>query len=124
MTEPRRPLPPADEELWSLAEKMADGTATAADRDRLDARLRGAPDGRLFYVAFLDLHAHLQWRTRGAAGRPAARRPRPGRRPRLAVAAALALAAGLLVALCSPASGPRKGSTPTSRTPRTGPSRC
>lgn len=60
-------LPLADEELWSLVEAFVEGDATTTQRNRLEARLRTEPPARLFYVAFLDLHSHLQWRTRGEA---------------------------------------------------------
>jgi ferric-dicitrate binding protein FerR (iron transport regulator) len=109
------PLPPADDELWSLVEALVEGSATAAERDRLEARLRAEPAARSFYVAFLDLHAHLQWRTRGEASptrsaelgaRNAARAPRWRR---AAFAASLALAAGLLVAFFVWRHGPEEG---------------
>lgn len=58
-------LPTADDELWTLVEAVIAGTADEADRDRLEARLRTEPQARLFYVAYLDIHAHLQWMTRG-----------------------------------------------------------
>jgi hypothetical protein len=58
-------LPAADGELWSLVEAVVEGTATAEERDRLEARLRAEEQARLFYVAYLDLYAHLQWTTRG-----------------------------------------------------------
>jgi hypothetical protein len=67
MSEQPPPLPPPDEELWALVEAFVEGSATAAQRDRLETRLRTEPPARLFYVAFLDLHAQLQWRTRGEA---------------------------------------------------------
>jgi hypothetical protein len=100
----------ADEELWSLVEAMVDGTATAEEQERLQTRLQAEQQARLFYVAYLDLHAHLQWSMRGESvprngtARPEvpSQKPSPLRRilrSRLggAVAAALVLAAGLLV---------------------------
>jgi hypothetical protein len=116
MTEPRERLPTADGELWSLVEAVVDGTAGVAEQARLEARLRAEPEARLFYVAYLDLHAHLQWRTRGGSaarpspqpkGRPALRAPRVA----LWVAASLALAAGLLLLLPS-RHGPEEGEPP------------
>jgi hypothetical protein len=105
-------LPPADDELWLLVEAMVDGAVTPGERERLEGRLRAEPQARLFYVAYLDLHAHLQWRTRGESAPPAgASLPRSevqGRwRPRRlwesvarpSVAVFLALSAGFLVAL-------------------------
>jgi hypothetical protein len=65
MTERGSQLPAADSELWSLVEALVEGTATVPERDRLEARLRGESQARHFYVAYLDLHAHLQWRMRG-----------------------------------------------------------
>jgi hypothetical protein len=94
MTEPLR-RPSADGELWALVDAFLDSTATVAERDRLDARLRDEPQARSFYVAYLDLHAQLQWRTRGGSARPA----HPRGRWRGWLAAAVALAAGLLVAV-------------------------
>src|SRR5438132_11836403 len=73
MTEPSRQPPPVDDELWSLVEILVTGTATAEERDRLDVRLRADPSARLFYVTYLDLHAQLQWSTRGASVPPRAR---------------------------------------------------
>jgi hypothetical protein len=98
MTEPRAHLPPVDDELWSLTEAMVDGAATAADRDRLQTRLRAESHARLFYVTYLDLHAQLQWQTRGASA-PAGSARRPAARPRriLAWPLRVALAASLLV---------------------------
>ena len=100
MTAAKEPLPSGDEELWSLVEAFVTETASPAQRDRLEARLRSDRQARLFYISYLDLHAHLQWRTRGVAvpaaqGGPPLRggKTRPGapgpfRRSRLAVAAA------------------------------------
>jgi hypothetical protein len=67
MSQPRTPLPPPDAELWALVESLVDGSATAAGRDRLEALLRADKAARLFYVSYLDLHAQLQWSTRGGA---------------------------------------------------------
>jgi hypothetical protein len=132
MTERSGHRPSADEELWSLVEATLEGTATARQRDRLQARLRSEPDARRFYVAVLDLHAALQWRTRGmavpaaGAGRPrpaevttlaqvdrgsscvpvARRFSAPSLRSYLTAAAALALAGGLLVAVLVRRPGP------------------
>src|SRR5262249_30888580 len=95
-------------------EALVQGTATAAQRDRLEARLAAEPSSRWFYVAYLDLHAHLQWTTRGEAAPPRDAQeppsrgnevPAPGRRvgarSRWALAAAVALAVGLAAALVS-----------------------
>jgi hypothetical protein len=60
-----RHLPQADGELWSLVEAFVEGTATMTERDSLEARIRAEPQARWFYVAYLDLHAQLQWRMRG-----------------------------------------------------------
>jgi hypothetical protein len=70
MTQTSGHLPPVDGELWSLVEALVEGTATASERDRLETRLRAEPGTRLFYVSYLDLHAHLQWRMRGEAAAP------------------------------------------------------
>jgi hypothetical protein len=118
MTEGRAQPPAADGELLALVEALVDGTATAEGRDRLEGRLRAEPRARQFYVAYLDLHAHLQWRTRGLQGVPGsinaegeggtwsvAPRTSPplvGRFrswSRLAVAASVVLATGLAVTL-------------------------
>jgi hypothetical protein len=71
MTAPRKTLTAADDELWALVAALVDGTATPTERDRLEQRLRAEPVCREFYVTFLDLHAQLQWRTRGESARPA-----------------------------------------------------
>jgi hypothetical protein len=99
------PLPAADGDLWALVEAIVDGAATAAERDRLETRLRAEQQARRFYVAYLDLHAQLQWRMRGEAAPAVGTRPPRSRRLfrgpyRVAVAAALALAiTGLLAAV-------------------------
>src|SRR5436190_21364210 len=100
MNESTGQLPPVDADLWALVEALVDGVATAPERDRLQARLRTEHPARLFYVAYLDLHASLQWRTRGqsvpgTAGRP--RRRLLGSLTRLAVAAAFVLTVTALV---------------------------
>jgi len=119
MIEQSGQLPAGDSELWSLVEGMVEGTATAAERDRLEARLHAEPQAQLFYVAYLDLHAQLQWRTRGqlvnqgrqgeapaepGSAEPAGASPSPVRHLfaapyRLALAASLILAVGLVAAL-------------------------
>jgi hypothetical protein len=109
MSERRARLPAADGELWTLVEELVAGTATSTQRERLEARLRTEESARLFYVAYLDLHAALQWRMRGEASRPGAGRgPSRERRRvllpfpgvwRYTVGAAVALAMGLLVAV-------------------------
>jgi hypothetical protein len=123
MTERTAPLPPADDELWLLVEAIVGDTASPAERDRLEARLGSDPHARLFYVAYLDIHAQLQWRTRGqtappvAAPAPAppparAARPRRPSRRLLAVAlpaAALATAAAVVVGVLALRHGPEEG---------------
>jgi hypothetical protein len=107
MSEGGDPLPPAQEELWALVEALVAGTATPEERDRLEEVLRADAPARQFYVTYLDLHAQLQWRTRGKSAPPAsaeagAKRttPRTQRARRSPwVVAGLAVAAGLLVAL-------------------------
>jgi ferric-dicitrate binding protein FerR (iron transport regulator) len=102
MTGNQGQLPAADGELWALVEALVDGTATAAERDRLDARLRADLPAQLFYVAYLDLHADLQWQTRGQSVLPEAPRRPVTRRffGPLARAAAVFLAlAGALLAV-------------------------
>ena len=98
MMEHHEPLPSANDELWSLVEALLAGTATPEERDRLEAHLRADPQARLFYVTYLDVHAHLQWSTRGDAAPPVVRsQPSAFRwlwRP--AVAASFFLAVGLL----------------------------
>jgi hypothetical protein len=102
MSECSQQLPLADDELWSLVEALVTGSATPRERDQLEVRLRTEPPARLFYVAYLDLHAQLQWLTRGESVRPVARRP--ARRvfwlvARPALAASFLLAVGLLAFL-------------------------
>lgn len=111
------PPPAADGDLWELVEAYVEGTGAPAERARLEARLRDEASARLFYVAFLDLHASLQWRTRGEASRPGAG-PRRGVRLRLRpafralTAAALTLAALLVAVLVSPRRGPDEAEAP------------
>jgi hypothetical protein len=130
MTEFREPLSPGDAELWALIEALVDGTATAQERDRLEARLRAEPQVQWLYVAYLDLHAQLQWRTRGQSVPPAGSRqplsdglgssawPRWRRwvgwlrRPAVAAALALALLGGLLVAVLVNRPGSDEGESP------------
>jgi len=57
-------LPPADSELVRLVELMCDGIITPAERDRLELLLENDRDAKLFYIAYLDLHAHMQWTMR------------------------------------------------------------
>jgi hypothetical protein len=102
-------LPTADGEMWSLVEEFVAGTATPAQQERLEARLHAEESARLFYVAYLDLHAALQWRMRGEARRPSMdhgslRRRRPVLLPfphlsRYTAGAGLALAVGVLLAV-------------------------
>jgi hypothetical protein len=117
MTGRNERLPPADDELWSLVETVVTGAATPGDRDRLEARLRAEPQARPFYVAYLDLHAQLQWLTRGQSVSPASTASlRPPRRflwaSRLAVAAVVVLAAGLLAAVLAWRRGPEEAEGP------------
>jgi hypothetical protein len=58
-------LPPADSELARLVESFCDGTITPAEGRRLESLLAGDREAQLFYVAYLDLHAQVQWMTRG-----------------------------------------------------------
>jgi hypothetical protein len=54
-------LPAADSELSRLIAAMCGGTATHADRDRLEILL-GDPAARRAYLAFMGLHGELLWR--------------------------------------------------------------
>ncbi len=92
MTERRLLLPPVDDQLWELVEAYVTGDGT--QRAALEERLRRDPVARRFYVAYLDLHACLQWRTRGEAAAAVPRRPR-----RFVLRHWIALAACLLLAL-------------------------
>ena len=60
------PWPPLDSDLARLTAAMCDGTATAADRDRLE-RLLEEPAARRAYVTLTEIHAGLNWRS-GHAG--------------------------------------------------------
>jgi hypothetical protein len=54
-------LPPVDSELARLVEAMCDGTIAPTERDRLESLLAGDRDAKLYYVAYMDLHAEMQW---------------------------------------------------------------
>ena len=60
------PRDSADDELWSLVEAFCDGAASAAQRSMLNARLAVDPNARLFYLGYLQVHAELAWKRRGA----------------------------------------------------------
>src|SRR6516165_3042128 len=103
------PLPPVDDDLWGLIESFVEGTAAPDQLEHLEARLGSDAAARDFYVNYLDLHAHLRWRMRGAeegqatpatevSGRHQRRRFRILFSPRVAAVAA-ALALGLAVCL-------------------------
>src|SRR5947207_3283569 len=123
MSERREPLPPANDELVSLIEAIVTGTATPAERDRLEAHLRADSQARLFYVSYLYVHAHLQWMTRGdsfplaESHSPRTSRTRQRGRPfherlRWVVAASLLLAVGLLTAVLIARHGSEEGEVP------------
>ena len=69
-------LPPAESELSRLVESMCDGTIVSQERDRLELLLENDRDAQLFYVAYLDLHAQMQWMMRGEE-KPAESDPYP-----------------------------------------------
>src|SRR5207247_1701360 len=107
----------ASDELWSLVEALVDGQADDTQRAQLESRLRTDPDARQFYVEYLDLHAQLQWRTRGKSDGLAGPRLPVSRAPvrrtsrqlilaSLAAVASLAMAAAVFVALFVPRSLP------------------
>jgi hypothetical protein len=116
MTESSGRLPAGDSELWELVEALVEGTATPQEQERLEARLRAGPQAQAFYVAYLDLHSFLQWRTRGeSAGRskvspfwPTAR----GSWTRMALAASLLIGLGLLAGLLATRHGPDEDGPP------------
>ena len=77
-------LPPADSELVRLVDAMCDGAISPAERDRLESLLTDDLAAKRYYVAYLDLHAQMQWFTRGEQGvgaaidrQPAAQSPEP-----------------------------------------------
>jgi hypothetical protein len=78
-------LPAADGELSRLIAAMCGGTATRADRDRLEELLRD-PAARRAYLAFMQVHGDLQWRYAHPA-KPAGHEDEPvsvaARRPEL-----------------------------------------
>lgn len=57
-------LPPAESELARLVELMCDSAIAPAERDRLESLLTGDREAQLYYVAYLDLHAEMQWMMR------------------------------------------------------------
>jgi hypothetical protein len=123
MSERRDRLPSADDELWSLVDAHAAGTLTVAERDRLEARLHAEPEARLFYVAYMDVHAHLQWRMRGESvpavdgSQPLTGQPGgPTRRFHallyLVLAASLVLVVGLLATVLAQRKGSEEAESP------------
>ncbi len=60
-------LPPADGELALLVESLCEGTIAAEQRDRLESLMANDREAKLYYVAYMDLHAQMQWLTRGEA---------------------------------------------------------
>lgn len=54
-------------ELYNLADRMAAGVITPAQRDRLETLLRDDAEAQRRYVIYLDLHAQLHWNLRGPA---------------------------------------------------------
>ena len=65
MTQDSILLPPADSELMRLVEAMCEGTITAHQTVRLESLLCVSRDAKLFYLAYLDMHAQIQWMMRG-----------------------------------------------------------
>ena len=57
-------LPPVESELARLVELMCDGAISPAERDRLESLMENNRDAKLFYIAYLDLHAQMQWMMR------------------------------------------------------------
>ncbi len=55
----------SDGELRRLIAAVCDGHATVAECEQLQTRLLADPAAREYYVGYLDLHAELQWRSRG-----------------------------------------------------------
>ena len=65
MSHEKQPDRNVDAELRQLVAAMCDGTITLAECDRLQARLANEPSAMTYYIDYLDLHAQLQWRSRG-----------------------------------------------------------
>jgi hypothetical protein len=91
----------ADADLWALVDAWLEGTATPAQKQQLEIRLAKEHQARLFYVAYLDLHAQLQWRTRGESRRERDRDPGSNmrRRPSRARWIRITLACSALAAM-------------------------
>jgi len=92
------------QELDHLILLVAEGQATAAEEQRLAARLRAAPAARRRYVEYLQLHSLLQWEYSAAPigvaePRPVARRARPPAWPIFGGAWALGVCLTLLLML-------------------------
>jgi hypothetical protein len=111
-------LQPPDEPLWSLVEALVEGTADEVQRNELDRRLRADAAARRFYVEYLDLHAQLQWRTRGRSDGTAQSKnqTKPATRQlviaSLGALASLATAAAVFIALFMPRQLPEESQTP------------
>lgn len=55
----------ASRELRELTKKMCDGAISQEEASRLEQLLREDESARLFYLAHMEIHGHLQWQTRG-----------------------------------------------------------
>ncbi len=100
---------PPEEALWSLAAAVCDGTITPEETARLESMLCESEAARLFYAAYMDLHADLLWQGRDRT----ARLPEPSGRARTVrvrwyglAAMAAAVFIGLAAAAFAVLSGP------------------
>ena len=72
---------PIDPNLEAILNRLADGIATDADKQRLGEWLRSGPEARKVYREFMALHSALHWDYVVAAAPEPPRAPAPAARP-------------------------------------------
>ncbi|MCZ2340806.1 MAG: DNRLRE domain-containing protein [Bacteroidales bacterium] len=64
-----------DDELRALCSAAVEGRLTDAETQRLEVRVRSAPEALRFYTAFLHMHAVLTWNAGGSETHPSSPEP-------------------------------------------------
>ncbi len=70
MNESPSRLSEQSDDLWLQIGRICDGEATPEEVEQLDHRLQATAEARELFVAYLSVHAELQWRHRGASSVP------------------------------------------------------